>query len=70
MENFERQVSGRYIVVNIPAYTLTAYEGKKAVLHSKVIVGRPERPTPVMKSDLVGVQFNPPWYVPPTVIKK
>lgn len=69
MENFERQVSGRYIVVNIPAYTLTAYEGKKAVLHSKVIVGRPERPTPVMKSDLVGVQFNPPWYVPPTVIK-
>lgn len=59
-----------YLVVNIPAFTLHLFDGGKQVLESRVIVGRPERPTPVMRAEVVAIKYNPPWVPPPTIIKE
>ncbi len=59
-----------YLVVNIPAFTLHVYDADRQILESRVIVGRPQRPTPLMRSELVGIKYNPPWVPPPTIVKE
>ena len=58
------------IMVNIPAYSLVYYQDGSEKLASRVIVGRPDRKTPMMSSALNNVVVNPPWNVPPTLARK
>ncbi|EBV2193975.1 L,D-transpeptidase [Salmonella enterica] len=58
------------IMVNIPAYSLVYYQNGNQMLASRVIVGRPDRKTPMMSSALNNVVVNPPWNVPPTLARK
>ena len=58
------------IMVNIPAYSLVYYLDGNEALASRVIVGRPDRKTPMMSSALNNVVVNPPWNVPPTLARK
>lgn len=58
------------IMVNIPAYSMVYYQNGNQVLASRVIVGRPDRKTPMMSSALNNVVVNPPWNVPPTLARK
>jgi len=58
------------IMVNIPEYSLVYYLNGNQALASRVIVGRPDRKTPLMSSALNNVVVNPPWNVPPTLARK
>lgn len=58
------------IMVNIPNYSLVYYLNGNEALASRVIVGRPDRKTPMMSSALNNVVVNPPWNVPPTLARK
>ncbi|MCX7343296.1 MAG: L,D-transpeptidase family protein [Proteobacteria bacterium] len=60
----------RTAIVNIPTYTLYAFEGNNFKMRMKIIVGRPDRPTPQMTSYINGVEFNPAWVVPHTILFK
>jgi murein L,D-transpeptidase YcbB/YkuD len=55
--------SKTYIEVNIPSYTLTYYLPDTSFTF-KVIVGKPERPTPVIKSAISYIGTAPDWKVP------
>lgn len=61
---------GSGILVNIPAYTLHFYLNNQLIIDSKVIVGRPDRKTPIMSSELNSVVINPPWNVPTSMVRK
>jgi murein L,D-transpeptidase YcbB/YkuD len=52
------------IEVNIPAYRLVAQQDGREVLGMNVIVGRPDRATPMLRVTMTALQFNPPWGVP------
>ncbi|WP_243634542.1 L,D-transpeptidase family protein [Roseicella frigidaeris] len=54
----------RRIEVNIPYQRLQVVEAGRVTLEMAVIVGKPARPTPVMRVRLTSVMFNPPWGVP------
>ncbi|MCU5780505.1 L,D-transpeptidase [Erwiniaceae bacterium BAC15a-03b] len=58
------------IMVNIPNYSLIYYVGGNEILSSRVIVGRPDRKTPLMRSALNNVVLNPPWNVPTTLVRQ
>lgn len=62
--------SGTGILVNIPAFSLNFYLNDDVILDSKVIVGRPDRKTPIMSSALNNVVINPPWSVPTSMARK
>jgi len=64
-----RSMGDEYIFVNIPLMELVYMKGDKAAFHSNVIVGKPARPTPSLSSHLTDIVFNPPWGVPPTILK-
>ncbi|MEG3127902.1 L,D-transpeptidase [Pantoea cypripedii] len=58
------------IMVNIPNYSLTYYNNGATILSSRVIVGRPDRKTPLMRSALNNVVLNPPWNVPTSLVRQ
>ncbi len=58
----------RTVIVNIPTYTLHAFEDQKLKMCMKVIIGMPKRPTPQMTSYINGVEYNPVWVVPSTIL--
>jgi len=58
------------IMVNIANYSLIYYNNGNKILSSRVIVGRPDRKTPLMRSALNNVVLNPPWNVPTTLVRK
>ncbi len=60
----------KYVLVNIPAAQIEAVEGDRIVTRHAGVVGKPDRPTPVLKSAIHELNFNAVWHLPPTVIEK
>ena len=54
----------RRIEVNVPDFRLSILEGGREILGMAVIVGRPDRATPMLAVRMTAIQFNPPWGVP------
>jgi murein L,D-transpeptidase YcbB/YkuD len=60
----------RYVMVNIPAATIEAVETGMVAQRHTAIVGRVERPTPILDSKIRQINFNPYWHVPKSIIQK
>ena len=65
-----RTFETRYIAVNIADQTLTFVENGKVLLSSRVIVGRPQTPTPIFRATATAVTVNPAWNVPHSIAVK
>jgi len=50
--------------------TLTLYRDDKQTLASRVIVGAPNHPTPVLAAEVQRVVLNPPWDVPASIVRR
>jgi murein L,D-transpeptidase YcbB/YkuD len=62
--------SGKYVVVNIPAAQIEAIENNKVVSRHAGVVGKIDRPSPILQSKIHEINFNKEWIVPPTVLKE
>jgi len=60
----------KYVIVNIPAQQVEAVENGAVVSRHAGVVGKIDRPTPILKSSIHELNFNPVWHLPPTVIDK
>jgi murein L,D-transpeptidase YcbB/YkuD len=67
-----RSLGERYILVNVPAFELTAYDSGKAALQMKVIVGQDYqgKSTPVFSDSMEFVVFRPYWIVTDSIANK
>ena len=76
---FERQLAGvgadvtlprpgRAIVVNVPSFELIAVDDGRPVLRSRVIVGTPRNPTPILSTYTRAVTFRPTWRPTPAMV--
>ncbi len=72
-QNMERwrwlpqELGRRYILVDVPAYTLEVVEHDQPVMTMRVVVGKPSWPTPVLSATMSHVVLNPDWHVPPSI---
>ncbi len=55
------------IVINAADAQLQLWLGAKLILTSRVIVGRPSDPTPILRAEGAGVTLNPPWTIPHSI---
>jgi murein L,D-transpeptidase YcbB/YkuD len=60
----EGRFSGRYILVNIPAFKLSIMEDDEPVFESKVIVGTTKNQTPLLDALIKSFTLYPYWQVP------
>lgn len=58
----------RYLLVNIPEYTLRVFEGTKPVVDMRVVVGKAMNATPVFSDQMTHVIVNPTWNVPASIV--
>ena len=62
--------TSRYVLVNVPAFTLQAVDRGNLALTSNVVVGKPARATPAVSAQVVEVNFYPTWTVPETIAQQ
>jgi murein L,D-transpeptidase YcbB/YkuD len=62
--------TGRYILVDSGSQILTMFEGGRPVDSMKIVVGKPELPTPLIASIMHYIVFNPYWNVPDHLVRK
>jgi murein L,D-transpeptidase YcbB/YkuD len=63
-----RQLEPRHLIVNSADATLTVVEDGHVRLTSRVVVGDELHPTPVVRSEVGAIVFNPPWTVPTSIV--
>lgn len=61
--------AGKYVVVNIPSAQIEAINNNQVVSRHTGVVGKPDRPSPMVNSAIEEINFNKDWFVPPTVLK-
>ncbi len=62
-----RDLGQRYVIVNVPAYTVALVEDGQVVARHKAVVGAPKTATPQLMATATGVIFNPWWEVPKSI---
>jgi L,D-transpeptidase YcbB len=70
LDVYNQDLGDRYVVVNIAAQQLETVSGGHVDTRQNVIVGRPERPSPVVMAPLQTIRFNPYWNAPASIVEK
>ena len=67
--NYMSGLGSKYIFVNIPGNYLLAVNDGKIEFQTKVVVGRDERPTPILSSNIYEINFFPYWHIPESIVR-
>jgi murein L,D-transpeptidase YcbB/YkuD len=62
-----RDLGQRYVIVNVPAYTVALVEDGQVVARHRAVVGAPKNATPQLTATATGVILNPWWEVPKSI---
>jgi murein L,D-transpeptidase YcbB/YkuD len=64
-----RDLGKAYVMVNIPDYTLRVVNHGSLVWRTKIVVGKPTMPTPLLSEPMRYITVNPTWNVPPSIVQ-
>jgi L,D-transpeptidase YcbB len=67
---YEKELGDRYLVVNIPSQQLETVSNGRVFSRHNVIVGRTERPSPVVMTPIATIKFNPYWNAPISIVER
>jgi murein L,D-transpeptidase YcbB/YkuD len=59
-----------YVIVNLPDFTLRVMHDGKQVWTTRIVIGKPEMPTPIMTAEMKYITVNPTWNVPPSIVNR
>jgi murein L,D-transpeptidase YcbB/YkuD len=59
-----RNLGSKYVIVNVPAYTVSLVENGTTLNRRKAVAGALKTPTPQLSAVITGAIFNPWWEVP------
>ena len=62
-----RDLGPRYVIVNVPAYSVALVENGHVVARRRAVVGAPKTATPQLGATITGVILNPWWEVPSSI---
>lgn len=61
--------TSRYVVVNIPGASVEAIDNGVVERRHVAVVGRPDRPSPVLEARISSINLNPTWTAPLSIVK-
>jgi murein L,D-transpeptidase YcbB/YkuD len=65
-----RSFEVRYVAVNVAAAALEVHDLGTVILSSRVIVGSPKTPTPIVHANATALTVNPSWHIPAKIARK
>ncbi len=69
IKNNPELIEPKFILVNLPGYTLYGMEQEKTALQMRVIIGNKDNHTPLFDKVVTDIVFNPPWNVPARIAR-
>jgi murein L,D-transpeptidase YcbB/YkuD len=60
----------RFVVANLPAALVETVEDGRVATRHIAGVGKADRPSPVMQTQAIDINFNPFWTVPASIVRK
>jgi hypothetical protein len=70
LRTYSADLGSRYLVVNVPSQQIEAVSGGYVYSRHNAVVGREDRPTPVVATALSDVIFNPYWNAPASIVER
>src|SRR3984957_17923220 len=70
LKSLTGNLGSRIVVANIPAAQIEAIENGVAITRHTAVAGKPDRPSPDVRSKITQINFNPFWTVPVSIIRK
>jgi murein L,D-transpeptidase YcbB/YkuD len=64
-----RELGKAYVMVNIPDYSLKVVRDGAIIWQTKIVVGKPTMPTPLLSEQITFITINPTWNVPPSIVR-
>jgi murein L,D-transpeptidase YcbB/YkuD len=65
-----RELGADRIMVNIPEFVARLYRNDQLADTHRIVVGKPNTPTPMFSDRMEYLVVNPSWYVPQSIIRK
>ncbi len=59
-----------YVMVNLPDFTLRVMHNNQLVWTTRIVIGKPDMPTPIMTAEMKYITVNPTWNVPPSIVNR
>jgi L,D-transpeptidase YcbB len=59
-----------YVLINLPDFTASVFHDGKRIWKTKIVIGKPDMPTPIMTAMMKFITINPIWHVPPSIINR
>jgi L,D-transpeptidase YcbB len=66
---FRREIHPSRVEVNAPDFTLKVIHDGRQVWTTRVVIGKPSMPTPILAQQMDSITVNPTWKVPPSIVR-
>jgi murein L,D-transpeptidase YcbB/YkuD len=64
------EIKGEFVLVDVAGFYVTYFRNDEPIWTSRVVVGKDQRETPIFRSKITYVVFNPTWTIPPGILVK
>jgi murein L,D-transpeptidase YcbB/YkuD len=65
---YPRDLGNAYVLVNQPDFTLTVMRNGAQAWTTRIVIGKPSMPTPLLSETMKYITVNPTWHVPPSIV--
>jgi L,D-transpeptidase YcbB len=65
---YPRDLGNAHVVVNLPDFTLRVMHNGAQAWTTKVVIGKPDKSTPLLSETMKYITINPTWNVPPSIV--
>jgi len=64
------EIKGEFVLVDVAGFYASYFRNDEPIWTSRVVVGKDQRETPIFRSKITYVVFNPTWTIPPGILVK
>src|SRR6516162_4593129 len=65
---YPRDLGKAYVIVNLPDFTLRVMHNDAEAWSTRIVIGKPDMPTPLLSETMKYITINPTWNVPPSIV--
>src|SRR5271166_5939588 len=66
---YPRDLGKAHVEVNQPDFTLKVLHDGREVWTTRIVIGKPSMPTPLLSETMKYITINPTWHVPPSIVR-
>jgi murein L,D-transpeptidase YcbB/YkuD len=66
---YPRELGSAHVLVNLPDFTLKVMHNSEQAWTTRVVIGKPAMPTPLLSERMKSITVNPTWHVPQSIVQ-